>query len=179
MGIQQQHLNVLAFPSPSLLSILKFTFHLISSDVQMVKPVKLGGWGGSGGLPHDIDGQSKRLVKIVIRSGDAINSLAFEYVDQDGKKKTAGPWGGSDGSSTTIEFRSDEYLTKVSGTTGTFDRIPVVRSLRFVTNKEEYGPFGQEEGTPFSIPVASGQVVSFYVRSSGYVDAIGLYVVPA
>lgn len=58
--------------------------------------LKLGLWGGRGGNLCDIDGYSRRLSKIVIRSGQAIDSLAFEYV-LDGKAYEAGPWGGSGG----------------------------------------------------------------------------------
>lgn len=63
--------------------------------------MKLGLWGGNGGNPQDISGSSTRVSKIVIRSGQAIDSLYFEYV-QDGKTSAAGPWGGSGGNPTEV-----------------------------------------------------------------------------
>ncbi|XP_020101960.1 protein GOS9-like [Ananas comosus] len=140
--------------------------------------VKLGLWGGNNGSARDIDGRPTRLAKIVIRAGDAIDSLAFEYV-QDGKTFTAGPWGGSGGKSTMIEFQPGEYLIAINGTTGPLGVVSnLVRSLTFISNVRTYGPFGIEHGTPFSIPVANGRIVAFYGRSGMNLDAIGIYLLP-
>lgn len=65
--------------------------------------VKLGLWGGNGGNPQDINGNPTRVSKIVVRSGQAIDSLAYAY-DQDGKTFEAGPWGGSGGNPTTVRL---------------------------------------------------------------------------
>ncbi|XP_020102100.1 protein GOS9-like [Ananas comosus] len=144
----------------------------------MTGRVKLGIWGGNGGNFHDIDGHPTRLAKIVIRSGDVIDSLAYEYV-QDGKIISVGPWGGSGGKSTTIDFQSGEFLTAINGTTSSFGNIRnLLRSITFITNVRKLGPFGVEHGTPFSIPIAHGRVVGFYGRSGSYVDAIGIYLMP-
>ncbi|XP_020101452.1 salt stress-induced protein-like [Ananas comosus] len=138
--------------------------------------VKLGTWGGNRGALHDIDGYPTRLSKIVIHSGHAVDSLSFEY-DRDGKTFKAGPWGGSGGDPTKIEFKPGEYLTEIKGTVGTFADIDnLVRSLTFVTNvNKSYGPFGVEQGTRFSVPVAHGRIVALYGRSGTYLDAIGVY----
>ncbi|XP_020102118.1 protein GOS9-like [Ananas comosus] len=144
----------------------------------MAGRVKLGLWGGNGGNPRDIDGNPTRVSKIVVRSGQAIDSLAYDY-DQDGKTVQAGPWGGSGGNPTTIVFQAGEFLTAVNGTTSPFNNVAnMLRSLTFVTNVRKYGPFGVEEGTPFSVPVTNGRVVGFYGRSGVYVDALGIYLMP-
>ncbi|XP_020102056.1 protein GOS9-like [Ananas comosus] len=140
--------------------------------------VKLGLWGGDGGSPRDIDGYPTRLSKIVVRSGQAIDSLYFEYV-QDGKTFEAGPWGGSGGRPNEITFEPGEYLTAINGTTSQFSDVTnLLRSLTFVSNVRKYGPFGPEQGTPFSVPIANGRVVGFYGRSGTLVDAIGIYLMP-
>jgi hypothetical protein len=55
----------------------------------------------------------------------------------------------------------------------------VVTSLTFHTDKgETYGPYGEETGTPFSIPAANGCIVGFWGRSGWLLDAIGVYITP-
>ena len=65
---------------------------------------------------------------------------------------------------------------KVSGYVGPFSGFPsdVIRSLTFATNLETYGPYGVEEGTPFSLPIKQGFVVGFTGRSGRLLDAIGV-----
>jgi len=93
---------------------------------------------------------------------------------------TAGPWGGSGGGTSTIEFQPGEHLTEINGTTGPYSNIAnLVRSLTFVTNVSKYGPYGAVQGTPFVIPVASGRIVAFYGRAGMNLDAIGTYLMPS
>ncbi|EAZ19943.1 hypothetical protein OsJ_35535 [Oryza sativa Japonica Group] len=42
-----------------------------------------------------------------------------------------------------IEFGSSELLKEVSGTYGLYEGWKVIRSIKFVTNKKPYGPFGR------------------------------------
>jgi hypothetical protein len=76
--------------------------------------------------------------------------------------------------------RFDESLTEISGTTGPAYNIDnLVKSLKFVTNKRAYGPYGRDEGTPFRVKVMNnGHVAGFFGRSGDCLDAIGLYVNP-
>jgi hypothetical protein len=70
----------------------------------------------------------------------------------------------------------DEALVSVSGHYGSVCGTPVIiRSLTFQSNHSKYGPFGTEEGTPFSLPVSSGKVIGFHGRSGSYVNSIGFY----
>lgn len=75
-----------------------------------------------------------RLESVTVRSGVAIDSIAFSYVNQAGKKQTLGPWGGDGVLTDTITFGLLEIVKEVSGTTGTFGGDTVVTSLTFVTN---------------------------------------------
>jgi len=59
---------------------------------------KIETWGGHGGSPKDIIEPPKRLESITVKSGVVIDSITFTYIDETGKKHTAGPWGGSGGS---------------------------------------------------------------------------------
>ena len=81
-----------------------------------------------------------------------------------------------------VQLGESEVVTQVSGTVGSFDGIAaVVTSIKFVTNLGTYGPWGEEKGTPFAVPVqpGGGGVVGFFARSGIYLDAIGVYVRPS
>ena len=65
--------------------------------VQSSSVVKLGTWGGDGGVAHDITVAPQRLESITIRNGKVIDSIAFSYRDRDKQLHTAGPWGGTGG----------------------------------------------------------------------------------
>lgn len=66
--------------------------------VQSISPVvKLGTWGGDGGVAHDITVAPQRLESITIRWGKVLDSVAFTYRDKDDQLHTAGPWGGAGG----------------------------------------------------------------------------------
>ena len=41
---------------------------------------------------------------------------------------------------------------------------------------EVYGPYGSEQGTPFSVPMENGEIVGFHGFEGSYVIAIGVYV---
>jgi len=70
----------------------------------------------------------------------------------------------------------DEVLVSVSGHYGSVCGTPVIiRSLTFQSNSSKYGPFGTEDGTPFSLPVSSGKIIGFHGRSGSYLNSIGFY----
>ncbi|OEL35249.1 hypothetical protein BAE44_0003732 [Dichanthelium oligosanthes] len=77
----------------------------------------------------------------------------------------------------TIQLAPLEFIKEVSGTTGVFGGHTVVTSMTLVTNLQTYGPFGQPNGTSFSVPVPGGSsIVGFFGRAGRYVDAVGVYV---
>jgi hypothetical protein len=71
---------------------------------------------------------------------------------------------------------ANEYFTSVRGHVGKFENLTVVRSLTFVSNHRTFGPYGWEEGVPFTLPADGGKVVGFHARSGKYLDAFGTYV---
>ncbi|KAF6998551.1 hypothetical protein CFC21_014666 [Triticum aestivum] len=142
---------------------------------------KLGPWGGSGGSDKDIVEAPRRLESITVSSGSIIDSIKFSYVDQAGQKHTSGPWGGSGGNPNTIVLGASEFVKEVSGTYGIYDadQHNIIMSLKFITNVKAYGPFGEANGTPFTIPVENNSsIVGFFGRSGIYLDALGVYVRP-
>ncbi|CAL5079501.1 unnamed protein product [Urochloa decumbens] len=144
--------------------------------------IKIGPWGGNGGSPLDIitDASSiKHLESVTIRSGLVVNSIQFSYVDSAGQTHSAGPWGGSSGQAHTIQLAESEFITQVSGTIGSYGGVTAVTSIKFVTSLKTYGPWGQEKGTPFTVPVqTNGGIVGFFTRGGSYLNAIGVYVRP-
>ena len=74
----------------------------------------------------------------------------------------------------------DEFLTSIHGHYGCLNEWgPVfVRSLSFESNRKTYGPFGTEQGTYFSFPMAGGKIVGFHGKAGWYLDAIGAYLKP-
>lgn len=68
----------------------------------------------------------------------------------------------------------DEFLISVSGYYCPVVRggTPVIRSLTFKSNHRTFGPYGVEEGTPFTFSIDGGQVVGFKGRGDWYLDAL-------
>jgi hypothetical protein len=79
-----------------------------------------------------------------------------------------------------IRLEPSEFLKEVSGTFAYigFQPTDAVTSLTFVTNLRKHGPFGDVDGTPFSVPVphGGGSIVALFGRGWDYIDAIGVYV---
>ncbi|XP_072956341.1 protein GOS9-like [Typha angustifolia] len=140
----------------------------------MAGVVKVGKFGGNGGGAFDM-GAATRLTDIKIRHGAAIDAIQIKY-EVDGKIKWSPQYGGNGGVLAEIDLKDGEFLTSISGYYGSFGNIIVVRSLSFGTNlNSTYGPYGVQQGTPFSIPLQAGKIVGFFGRSGALVDAIGVY----
>ena len=144
--------------------------------------VKIGTWGsGDHGSAYDITVAPQRLESITIRWGKVIDWISFSYRDRSGKMHTAGPWGGTGGvSDEVITLGPHEYVTEVAGSVGPIGELThTITSLKFVTNRATYGPFGRGDGTAFNVPVLNnGSVVGMFARADQYLDAIGFYVLP-
>lgn len=116
--------------------------------------------------------------QIVITHGAAIDSIRIEY-DLKGSSVWSETHGSTDGGSETDKVKldfPDEILLSVSGHYGSVCGTPVIiRSLTFQSNRSKYGPFGTEDGTPFSLPVSSGKIIGFHGRSGSYLNSIGFY----
>lgn len=70
-----------------------------------------------------------------------------------------------------------EVLTHI---TGTFSPAMimgpnVIKSLTFHTNKGRHGPFGEEQGCPFTSKPKEGRIAGFHGRKGLFVDALGVH----
>ncbi|KAK4590940.1 hypothetical protein RGQ29_021224, partial [Quercus rubra] len=124
--------------------------------------ILLGPWGGNG--------------EITIVYDRCIDSIRVVY-DKNGKLIAAEKHGGLGGNRTAeIKLQyPEEFLVTVSGhyCPVVHGGSPVIRSLTFRSNKRTFGPFGIEEGTPFTFSMDGGLIVGFNGRSGWYLDAIG------
>lgn len=137
----------------------------------------VGPWGGHGGSAWD-DGSYSGVREIILVHARCIDSIQIVY-DKNGKPFAAEKHGGVGGSKTTkinLQY-PEEFLTSVSGYISqvVHGGTPVIRSLTFKSNRRTFGPYGIEEGTPFSVPIEGGQIVGFKGRSDWYLDAIGFH----
>lgn len=138
--------------------------------------VKMGPCGGGGGNAWKMDLRGvNRIVKVVVRHGAAVDAMSVFY-EQEGKEKKTKLWGGTGGKSSEICLKPGEYLTSVKGHYGFYNNWFVIRSLTFVSNRRNFGPFGKEEGAPFKLPATGGKIIGFHGRSGGLLDALGTYV---
>ncbi|GMN37065.1 hypothetical protein TIFTF001_006514 [Ficus carica] len=140
------------------------------------KSIVVGPWGGNGGNSWD-DGTYNGVREITLVYDRCIDSISVVY-DKNGEPFTAEKHGGNGGTRTAqikLEY-PEEYLVSVSGhhCPVVYGGSPVIRSLTLKSNKRTFGPYGVEEGTPFSFPIEGGFIVGFKGRNGWYLDAIGL-----
>ncbi|CAN1824122.1 Jacalin-related lectin 3 [Linum perenne] len=143
---------------------------------EKVDAVSLGPWGGQGGKKWD-DGLYSGVRQLLIAHGSGVDSLQFEY-DNKGASIWSHKHGGTGGTKTDkvkLDY-PNEYLTSINGYYGSlYDWGPVmIRSLTFETNKAKYGPYGDEQGTYFSLRTQGGKIIGFHGRGDWYLDAIGI-----
>ncbi|KAG5523507.1 hypothetical protein RHGRI_035347 [Rhododendron griersonianum] len=129
--------------------------------------VGVGPWGGNGGSYWD-DGNYSGVREISLIYGLCIDSIRVVY-DENGKPVLAnkhGCTGGSRMAEIKLQY-PEEFLTSVSG--HYCSPFPffntVIRSITFKSNWRTFGPYGVEEGTPFSISADGAQIVGFKGRS--------------
>ncbi|XP_074573439.1 agglutinin-like [Curcuma longa] len=129
-------------------ALFGFTGHKVQPLGQVYK---IGPCGGNGGEVKDMIANSKAsILKVVVRHFAAINGIRFD-------------------------LGADEYLTSIRGHYGYLRDSLVVKSLTFTSNKATYGPYGEENGSPFTLNAQGGKIVGFFARSGQYLDAIGIY----
>ncbi|KAH9693139.1 Jacalin-related lectin 3 [Citrus sinensis] len=142
--------------------------------------VTVGPWGGQNGARWD-DGVFSSVRQVVISYGAGIDSILIEY-DKKGSSVWSDKHGGRGGFKTNkVKFNyPEEFLVSVGGYYGgIIDYGPVlVRSLVFESNKRKYGPFGLQQGTHFSLPMAGGMIAGFHGRSSWFLESIGVHLKP-
>ncbi|KAF8364705.1 hypothetical protein HHK36_033319 [Tetracentron sinense] len=105
--------------------------------------------------------------------------ISFKTHDDKGEMK----FGDGGPNSNKIDFDwPHEYLTSIDGSYGAVyingNGIIMVKSLCLITNKNKYGPFGNEVGTPFTLAMKGSVIVGFHGRPGHCIDAIGIYLKP-
>ncbi|KAL1194114.1 Jacalin-related lectin 19 [Cardamine amara subsp. amara] len=139
--------------------------------------VFVGPWGGNGGTVWD-DGIYHGVREIKLVYDHCIDSISVVY-DKNGKPARSEKHGGVGGNKTSeIKLQyPDEYLTGVSGYYCPVVHVGthVIRSMTFKSNKQVYGPYGVEQGTPFTFSVNGGRIVGMNGRSGWYLDSIGFH----
>ncbi|KAK1661010.1 hypothetical protein QYE76_049169 [Lolium multiflorum] len=147
--------------------------------------LKIGPCGGVGGQVREMDVRGvNRIVKVVVcYRVNTVDAMTVFY-ERDGREEKTDRWGipvtecyGKPSEVVDICLEQDEYLTGVKGHIDYYGDWLCVSSLTFVTNLHTFGPYGEEDGTPFELPAAAGgRIVGFHGRSDSYLDAIGTYV---
>lgn len=136
-----------------------------------------GPWGGNGGTAFD-DGMYTGVRQINISRNIGIVYMKVLY-EQNGQAV----WGSKNGG--TGGFKTDkivfdypfEILTHITGFYGTSMLGPtIIRSLTFHTTKGKHGPFGEEQGVPFTTKLKEGMIVGFHGRKGLFLDAMGVRV---
>ncbi|XP_075104930.1 putative disease resistance RPP13-like protein 3 [Nicotiana tabacum] len=144
------------------------------ADSILVEP-----WGGNTGESEWNYKLKSPIKEILIAHGDIIDSIMFRTVTEQGTTIDSAKFGGDGGrrDKVVIEATSLEYLKGIKGTFGRYYGHSVIKSLCFITNAKNYGPFGCEaSGTPFSLVMKEGvAIVGFHGRSELYLNAIGVY----
>ncbi|GMN68808.1 hypothetical protein TIFTF001_037856 [Ficus carica] len=139
--------------------------------MQASKDIVVGPWGGSGDNGWD-DGSYTKVRQIELSHRDTIDFFSVLY-DLNGQPFD-GPKHPSKHSFPTVKF-----LVSVSGNASPLSWLAtttlVVCSFTFKTNKRIFGPYGQEEGTPFNFPIENSLIVGFNGRTGELLDAIGFH----
>lgn len=139
--------------------------------------VTLGPWGGNGGTAFD-DGIYTGIKQIIISRNVGIVYMKVLY-----EQNVEAVWGRRNGG--TGGFKKDkivfdypyEILTHITGFHGpTMLSSSIIKSLTFHTTKGKYGPFGEEQGVPFTSKSKEGMILGFHGRKGLFLDAIGVHV---
>lgn len=144
--------------------------------------IALGPCGGSGGgrWNYKPNGLITQIV-IGVFTNSNITSIRFKHCNVNGSIEESDQFGGTNTyQSHTINIKSpSEYLTSIDGTIGVVDRATtLIKSIRFTTNLNSYGPFGSQTGSNFSMQMKDSVIVGFHGQAGDYLDSIGIYVQP-
>ncbi|HEX6375119.1 MAG TPA: jacalin-like lectin [Allosphingosinicella sp.] len=130
-----------------------------------------GGGGGAFQDPGPVPDLS-RILRITVRSGSLIDSIATTYLLPDGSSQTFSH-GGTGGTAHDIYFNPGEQIIAVVGRSG-----DLLDNIAFLTEdpqgvRRTYGPFGGNGGTQF---IVNRKVNGFFGRSGALIDQLGFFV---
>lgn len=133
-----------------------------------------GPYGGGGGDPWDdyqTIGGITGVVGYTIGSGEYIDSFQAVYTTQNGV--VIGPkHGGGGGGLTTVSFASGERIVSAGVRSGRYADSLLFFTVDVGGRVHQYGPYG---GTGGSYHGVTGDIVAFFGRAGGLIDAIGFY----
>ncbi|KAE8784431.1 hypothetical protein D1007_41983 [Hordeum vulgare] len=158
-------------------NIIQLTIHGFCRKL-MPTLTKLGPWGGDRGFAVDSE-RPLKIESITILHEGIIGSIEYSYIDQNGNNRTAGPWGSRNPNRAEIGLGHGEMVTEVSGTFGTHSNGEAISTLKIVTNKKTYGPYGRIPGPkPFRAVAPHGKsIVGFFGRTDNiFLNALGVYI---
>ncbi|KAA8544823.1 hypothetical protein F0562_019586 [Nyssa sinensis] len=148
-------------------------------SVENIAYVSVGPFGGERGKAWD-DGIHTSVRQLIICSGSVRNSIQIEYDDHGCPKWSKKHAESTEGGVTNVvklEYPG-EYLISLSGYYDV-EGDHVVSSLTFLSNKQQYGPYGSGKEEYFSFPLSSGKIIGFHGRSSDhYLHSVGAYLEP-
>ncbi|XP_059630129.1 jacalin-related lectin 3-like [Cornus florida] len=156
---------------------------VVNSIGVYIKPIPIqttipsvGPFGNATGQKWD-DGTYNTIRGISIQSGWLIDSIQVIYNDIEGNAVSGKKHGSDSGQQNTVKLDyPGEFLLSVWGYYGQVNKMVVIRSLGFQSNKKTYGPFGMEDGEKFEFRSdTSGKIIGFHGRSDKYLTAIGAY----
>ena len=132
-------------------------------------------FGGTGGGYFDdyIDiNNITGIVGMSINAGIFVDSIEVTYRLKDGNNYTAPMRGGPGGADFSFTLADGEKLTRMEGITdGMFIFI-----LKFYSNLNNvYGPYGRLSQMCTQFSVAATEIIAFFGRVGGILDAIGVY----
>ncbi|CAI9281958.1 unnamed protein product [Lactuca saligna] len=145
-----------------------FKSNMVSNEI------RVGPWGGNGGVKPWTFIPNGRIFQICINASGCVDSIRFTYIDHQGVQKHSERYGGDGGSSHMVTFVNDEHIVGITGTVGVYDGYTVITSMSFITNKNNYGPYGTNQGTSFSLPVSKGSFCGFSGNYGAYIDSFSV-----
>nr|KAJ0210460.1 hypothetical protein LSAT_V11C400207350 [Lactuca sativa] len=146
---------------------------IITSNVESNR-IHVGQWGGNGGVKPWTFIPNGRISQIRVSASGCVDSIRFTYIDNQGVQKYSERYGGDGGSAHIVTFVDDEHFIGITGTVGVYEGYTVIRSISFLTNKNNYGPYGTNQGTSFSLPVAKGSISGFSGNYGAYIDSLSV-----
>nr|GEY30540.1 hypothetical protein [Tanacetum cinerariifolium] len=136
----------------------------------------MGGNGGTNPWSFRLEDDFKLTEIKTVSQGGCVYSIRFAYLDNDKVTHNSKQYGGDAdyGTRDILIIPDGEKITGISGTVGSYDGITVITSLSFKVGTIKNGPYGTPSGTPFSLPVNSGDVTGFFGNHGVFLDSLGV-----
>lgn len=135
--------EILQIPTGLLLNT-KWAHSISSFQLLQRKGTDYVGGGGGSSFDDNPTSPQGRIITICIWSGNLIDAIRVDRVNELGKVVIGKKHGGNSGKLTTIILQADEFITKIGGRSGAY-----IDNLTFTTNKGKFYSVGGTGGSPF------------------------------